>query len=59
MMRSWDEFESGIEHAMEQISRAGSDTDAHNKAVSRLKEVLRDVHHLAKKSAWPVAEAEA
>ncbi len=52
-----DEAETSIEHAVRQITRAGSDTDANNKAVSRLKEALRDLHRRVKANEWPVAEA--
>ena len=52
-----DEAETSIEHAVKQITRAGSDTDANNKAVSRLKEALRDLHRRVKANEWPVAEA--
>ena len=52
-----DEVAISIEHAVEQIARAGSDTDAKNKAVSLLKEKLRGLHKLVRASEWTVAEA--
>lgn len=52
------ELESNIAAAVDLMNAAGSDTDARNQAVSRVKESLRCLYKLVEANAWPNAEGE-
>ena len=52
------EIESNIAAAVDLMNDAGSDTDARNQAVSRVKESLRGLYKLVMANAWTNAEGE-
>ncbi|MDE2835819.1 MAG: Hsp70 family protein [Bacteroidota bacterium] len=53
-----DEIGNRIEAEERKIDSPDSDADAKTKAISRLKEALRELFNLSKDSRWPVAETE-